>query len=289
MLLRLQRQARRLAHRLSRDRYDWSARAARMLRARRGLRVLVAPHGTLVPALRAGLRGHPHHLTIQPLDAADPAAHDLIVPLRLEDALWLARHPEACPTQARWMPACPEAVVRLCDDKLALNRRLIELGHGDLVPALLPAGQFPCVLKGRWSVNSRATYLIADAQAARPHADLLARDDHFCQRPVVDPREYASHILMAGGRIRAHLTWEYLCDRGLFVDGSHAAYARGVVASPHLARFEQALAALGFEGLCCIDHKTEHGQPRILEINPRLGASLSHLFGAFLTRLAALP
>lgn len=274
----------RLQGRLSIEAYHWGARLRTWRRGTRTLRILVAPHPHFEPRLRGSLKGQAISLTVSPLEQADLGAHDLIVPLQTADALWLADRRGAL--TGLHLPVCPAEVVRLCDDKLALNQRLITLGYGAFVPALLPQGQWPCVLKGRWSTDSAATHLIRNAEEASRHAEKFGNPAYFCQEAVSDPREYASHIAMENGRVRGHLTNEYHCRDALFINGGRVSYTRRLVTTPHLRLLERMLAAIGFEGLCCVDYKVRDGRLQLLEINPRLGGSLAPSFGAFMRKLA---
>ena len=276
----------RLHGRLSIDAFHWRARLQSAWRRAPTLRVLVAPHPHFEPRLRKSLHGHAIRLTVSPLEQADLAAHDLVVPLQTADALWLADRRDTLSRHHQRLPVCRAEVVRLCDDKLALNRRLIALGFGECVPALLPWMQWPCVLKGRWSTDSAATHLIRDADDAARHAGSCDEAAYFCQEAVHDPREYASHLVVENGRIRHHLTNEYHCREPLFINGGRVSYTRRLVSTPHLDLLERMLAAIGFEGLCCVDYKVRDGRLQLLEINPRLGGSLAYSFGAFMSTLA---
>ena len=274
----------RLHGRLSIDAFHWRARLQSAWRRAPTLRILVAPHPHFEPRLRKSLHGHAILLTVSPLEQADLAAHDLVVPLQTADALWLADRRDTLVRQR--LPVCRAEVVRLCDDKLALNRSLIALGFVDHIPALLPEPRWPCVLKGRWSTDSAATHLLRDADDARRHAAALQDGAYFCQEAVLDPREYASHLVVQDGRIRHHLTNEYHCREPLFINGGRVSYTRRLVRTPHLHLLERMLAAIGFEGLCCVDYKVRDGRLQLLEINPRLGGSLAPSFGAFMRTFA---
>ena len=274
----------RIRGRLSVDAFHCRARLWSLWRRAPLLRILVAPHPHFEPHLRRSLKGHAIQLTVAPLAQADLAAHDLVVPLQTADALWLAGRRAAL--SGRSLPVCRAEVVRLCDDKLALNKRLIALGFGRYVPALLPEMRWPCVLKGRWSTDSADTHLIRNAEDAARHAGTFDERAYFCQEAVHDPREYASHLVMQNGRIRHHLTNEYHCREALFVNGGRASYTRRLVTrTPHLPVLERMLAAIGYEGLCCVDFKVRAGRLQLLEINPRLGGSLAPSFGAFMSQL----
>lgn len=54
-----------------------------------------------------------------------------------------------------------------------------------------------------------------------------------------------------------------------------AQQSRYLLTNEHIAVFSRMLRALDYTGTCCIDYKIENGSPKLLEINPRYGASLS--------------
>ena len=147
---------------------------------------------------------------------------DAIVPLTLEDQQVLER------SRTRW-PAlfAPRKVRALCNDKLGLNRGLIDLGFGDLVPEILdhlPAdlASHPVILKarkGQWGIGT-------EVLATAPNDDVLSKlskGTHFVQSLVPGRTEYATHFLMHQGSVRLCLTAEYDMGQDHHVKGrSHA-------------------------------------------------------------------
>jgi predicted ATP-grasp superfamily ATP-dependent carboligase len=188
-----------------------------------------------------------------------------------------------------WLPMPSADCVRLCDDKLLLNRRLIELGFGEHVPALLAAPSQqrpPFILKRRVAENSDDCHLVMDAQAQQRLAPLIASDDYFCQQIADGRSEYATHAVVRGGRIVAEISIEYIAQRDTFIKASEPFVTDHLTHSPCLALIERMLAAIGFEGLCCLNYKIgRDGQMQLIEINPRFGGSLAPLFFALLRRL----
>ena len=212
-------------------------------------------------------------------------AHDLVVPLTLPD---LARLRAFEPLLARNPLPLPDAAcVALCDDKLACNRALVAAGFADNVPEIADSLPFPYVLKKRIDAWGDNTHVVASAGDECRLAALLRDPDYFCQAFVPGQREYAAHLLVRGGRIAAALVVEYGFERSLHKKcREQPPHYRRLRRGTHLPLFRDMLKAIGYEGLCCVNYKLQDGRVRILEINPRFGASLAPWFFVF-TR--ALP
>lgn len=237
------------------------------------------------PTIAANLDRARFAADFQPLD--DPADADAVAPLALGHYERLRRWPDGARALAIY-PAADTAA--LCDDKLALNRFLAARGFAGVIPPLRdPGPPYPYVLKRRTGYWGRHAHVIHDAAEAEA---LDARQpDWFAQTFVPGEVEYAAHILRDRGRIWYAATARYELGRPDAVLGAHArplrvTLTRGCV---HLRGFAEILAALDYEGTCCIDYKLTDGVPRIFEINPRFGASLAHDVNAYLDNyLAAL-
>jgi hypothetical protein len=92
-------------------------------------RILFGNHPTQMPAIARHIDHTLYEASFAPFDATDLSRFDLVVPLRVEQ-IDAARPAMA---QGRAILPSPE-LVALCDDKLALNRWLIDHGFGDVVP-----------------------------------------------------------------------------------------------------------------------------------------------------------
>lgn len=211
-------------------------------------------------------------------------AHDLVVPLTLADAKHLrelesllARNP---------LPLPDAACVALCDDKLACNRALAAAGFGDHVPEIADGLPFPYVLKKRIDAWGDNTHVVANAEQERRFAALIDDPEYFRQAYVPGQREYAAHLVVHRGRIIAALAVEYGFTRELHKKSREQPPDYRRLRRPtHLPLFRDMLAAIGYEGLCCVNYKLEDGRLRLLEINPRFGASLAPWFFAMVRAL----
>jgi len=169
-------------------------------------------------------------------------------------------------------------LVKLCNDKLSLNRFLLQTEYRDFIPRLYEPGDapFPYIIKRRedqWGMNS---YLVRNPQEEQDHANLIGDPGFFLQTYVSGTQEYATHILAVDGRIIFGTT--------IISETASDFYVRGARSSPNsfcLSReprwvdaFAGVISRIGYTGTCCIDYKITNGLPRIFEINPRFGWSL---------------
>ena len=232
-------------------------------------RVLFGEHSSQVPAIRAHLDADRWDATYGVIADADPLAFDLVVPLRVEE-IAAAR---AANADGRRRACVPDAAtVALCDDKLAFNRRLIALGFGAQVPALLPdpPDEWPFVRKARFGDYGQGVRLV------RSPGDDVAVPDSFCQRAVAGEAEDVLHFLRLDGAVRFAVSYRYTMGGALSVRGAvdRPLDTRPVDPAPGLDQCEPMLAALGFEGLGCFNYKWVEGRAMVIELNPRFGGSL---------------
>lgn len=233
------------------------------------LRILFGNHPTQMPAIARHLDPDRYEASFAPFDAVDLSRFDLVVPLRVEQI------DPARPAAALGRAVLPgEALVALCDDKLALNHWLIDRGFGDTVPALLGPSPdtYPYIRKTR-----RGDFGLGCRMIRGPGEDDGADDPAiFRQRAVAGPREYVLHLLRVDGRIRFRLAYCYDMAQPLAVRG-HADGAASITPADPGAALDTCAAildAMDYEGTCCFNYKLEDGCLRILEVNPRFGGSL---------------
>ena len=254
---------------------------------RRPLRILFPPTA-MEAELRRGLGHRGDRLRFAEPGAETLRECDLVVPLTLEDldrlrgfGGLLAHGPLPLPD-----PDC----VDLCNDKLAFNRAMIAAGFADCVPRIADALPFPYVLKKRIDAWGDNTHVVAGVDDERRLGARLHDADYFRQAFVPGQREYAAHLLVLGGRIAAALTIEYGFTHDLHKKcREQPPHYRRLRRSTHLPLFRGMLAAIGYEGLCCVNYKLEGGRVRLLEINPRFGASLAPWFFVMLRALPREP
>lgn len=231
-------------------------------------RILFGEHSTQRPAIERLVDRGRFDVAFGAFDEVDFTPFDLVVPLRIEE---FAAARGANGDRRRVVLPSAE-LVELCDDKLLFNRRLIELGFGGAVPALLPddTDAYPFVRKAR-----RGDFG-AGIRVVRSAGDDAAIPGSFAQVAVAGADEYVLHLLRVDGVVRYSLCYRYDMGEELIVRGAGGA-ARGIHPADPGPAWDTCLAvldALGFEGTCCFNYKLEAGRPMILELNPRFGGSL---------------
>lgn len=214
--------------------------------------------------------------TFGELRATDISCFDCVVPLDLPDYDEV-RWNEGYWGRKFWSPH-PDHV-KLCDDKLSLNRFLLDSEFAALVPPLRESNsdQFPYILKRRRDEWGRNSFVIRNVEDERMLAELVASPDYFRQAYVVGREEYAVHILMVDNTVEYAQTVKYEMGSASWIKGEKAAPESIVYLPPddYLAVFARLLTKIGYGGTCCIDYKMDNGRPMLLEINPRVGASLT--------------
>lgn len=232
-------------------------------------RILFGDHSTQAPAIARFVDHGRFDVRFEPFEGADMLDADLVVPLRI-DQFAPAR---AANGDGRRRAVLPDAaLLDLCDDKLAFNRRLIALGFGELVPELLPdmPTSYPYIRKSRRGDYGQGIRMV------RAPGDDAAIPDSFTQRAVEGAEEEVLHLLRVDGAIRFALAYRYVMGGALTVRGAVDRPLDTVPADPQpaMAPCTAILDAIGFEGTCCFNYKWDGGRPMILEMNPRFGGSL---------------
>ena len=230
-----------------------------------------------------GIRSH-----MADLRDADLSGFDAVVPLTLWDRDFLDQRRAR---GERFNALFPSAAAQEnCDDKLRFNRLMVRAGFGDHVPKVFSNGDRlpldePVIIKRRrdeWGKQSRIALV-------QPGASSLAHDpaQEFLQEYVPGTIELSAHILLRQGKGVFARTARFEMPDIPHVKGINTGYRtlEWQDGSDHLDLFEKILNAVGFhDGTCCIDFREVDGKPKIFEINPRLGGSLTGNVGDYLLR-----
>jgi glutathione synthase/RimK-type ligase-like ATP-grasp enzyme len=238
--------------------------------------------------IERSFRFTPHEIHFGEFRPDTLADFDVLIPLlrvgpvrRLDELRTLAVHNR--------LPIPSRAAIDICDDKLAFQERMIASGLSEFVPRIgneLPA---PYVLKRRWGDSGKGIHLVLDDSNAHDLPANAGSDEYFRQELVPGRYEYTAHILFIDKRIRRALCIEHEMTQEAYVKGSVNARRQRIVRCRHLPVFARMLAALEFEGLCNIDFKLRDGKPLVMEVNPRVGASLCPYVFAFVRSLPRMP
>ncbi|HSZ74429.1 MAG TPA: hypothetical protein VK779_06395 [Rhizomicrobium sp.] len=206
---------------------------------------------------------------------------DCVVPLRLGDYDLLRAKPEK---SAPKFLIPDEAVVALAHDKSQWNDFLQHSGFGEFVPEIYNGHvSYPFIYKKRqddWGFNSRIIY---SPEEMITFEKAIAREDYFKQEYVSGKTEYVTHILAVDGKVRYALCYEHGFDSDYFIKGKWANYTSWrELETPFMDIFVSILEKLNYTGTCCFNFKIANGIPKIFEMNPRYGWTLTLEINAYL-------
>jgi hypothetical protein len=234
-------------------------------------------------AIQASFARSIHTVKIGPISPRNLACVDVVIPITVSDCLRAHQWPTLIKNNP--MPIPSEEVIQLCNDKQALNERLIRNGFGSYIPTVGVDVQPPYILKKKISICGVDCSIIRNHQDEMRVLAQLSDPLFYRQQIIYGSREFATHILFSGGRIVRSLNVVYNFESDTPIKGQDPYVYRGICRCPHLDLFERILASIGFEGLCCLNYKESAGRPYLLEINPRLGSSLAPYFFSFVRHL----
>jgi hypothetical protein len=208
---------------------------------------------------------------------------DLVVPLNIDDALWLANRPEL---NFHNPIAVPRAdVIRLCDDKKASLDLLASAGFRSHL-ALGAAPTYPYILKRRRGEASIGTHIVQCVSDEELLRSLLDDPDYCTQRFIPGCREYCTHIHFDSGTVISELTVEYTFATEQPIKFQDQPLYTRYMRCPDLPVLTAMLRTLAYNGLCNFNYKVYKGKVIVFELNPRMGASLCPLFFTF---VGAIP
>ncbi|MCM2374248.1 ATP-grasp domain-containing protein [Aporhodopirellula aestuarii] len=200
---------------------------------------------------------------------------DLVFPMTVLDTQHLNQHARDLHGVSAIVPT--DDVIGLCEDKLALTQRLIELGFAEHMPVTGGELDYPYLLKKRVSSYGDGTFVIENAEQERELQSLLLDADYFTQEYVVGEEEYATHAIAAKGRITFSRACKYSFPSGPYVKGRRckAMHRETLERTPFFDLFDDIVRAIDFEGVCCFNYKLRGNRIKLFEINPRFGATMA--------------
>jgi hypothetical protein len=249
-------------------------------------RILFSRKDDWEPGLREAFATTRHALTFSALTEEHARAHDMVVPLTIGDLEWMSASAELVLRNPLPIPSLHS--LRLCNDKLALNRLLLDSGFAAFVPGIDGPHCYPYILKKRIDESGAHSFIIGSWNQERRFAEQLDDPEYFCQELVHGQHEYATHLLFNGGRVLHELTIRYEFRDALPIKGRSNIANMCKVEMPECTRiFAAILERIGFRGMCCVNYKLDDNRPRIFEINPRIGSSACPYLPQFLRALAS--
>jgi hypothetical protein len=216
---------------------------------------------------------------------SDFSKYDLVVPLVVSDLLICIDRKAELRNQIIPIPSLD--AFNICNNKLEFSRILSENGLNDFIPKTGNSLNYPYILKKETGEYGKTTFVINNNEEESMHKELLNDGKHFKQELIKGNKEYASHIVFKNGKIASHTRICYTYDRELYVQGKLIYVSKAICIPKFEAEFTKVLSAINYEGLCCIDYKVKDGLPKIFEINPRFGGSLTDYFFSVLAKSEA--
>lgn len=213
---------------------------------------------------------------------ADLDDFDVLVPQHLTDIVFLNDHDAALRGTKCFIP--PLAALNICNDKMQFNNFVIDMGYASLIPKLNDGLAYPYILKKRIDENGSRTRIIHNAAEEKPFHRFIASDHYYRQECVAGCDEFTTHILIVGGQVVFHRTFQFTFGEHLFVKGVGCKPAKRKISRscPYMGVFTEILNQLEFEGLCCFNYKVADGKLKIFEVNPRYGGSLTQVVSPML-------
>jgi predicted ATP-grasp superfamily ATP-dependent carboligase len=159
-------------------------------------------------------------------------------------------------------------------------------GFAEYIPKVYDDYVFPCIVKHNKSWYGRSTYIVNSPRDIPKEINL---DEYSICEIIEGKTEYATHIFANNGEILMDLTIQHSFDKPIFVHGvtkkpmsSHEIPTN----SSSLNVFKEIVKTSGYSGIMCVDYKIVNNIPKIFEINPRVGGSLtrSNAFHSFIDK-----
>jgi carbamoylphosphate synthase large subunit len=207
-------------------------------------------------------------------DTLEAEDFDLIIPLTLDAQKQVNQQRRHWLGVKALVPS--DAAIDICHDKAIFHLHMSEKGFGAFLPKMADGLVYPYLQKRRRSGYGVGTSIISSSGDLEVNRANWESGGYIRQELIAGNLEYATHLLVKGGEIHYAKTIQSSFETEAFVKGRDCkASATRVVDHGHLhATFKAMLNSLDYQGLCCIDYKLESGQPKIFEINPRIGGSL---------------
>jgi len=256
-----------------------------VLSRQRKFRILFSKKDDWEPLIRRDFRYSRHELTFDSISLENIKKHDLIIPIAIDDILYLneVRHL----IDGNPIPIPTAESVRLCDDKYLFNKTLIENKFESLIPRMGKNLKYPYILKKRidgWGVHS---HIITGKELEDKFRNEINSQEYFCQELVYGFKEYATHMIFSNGKAIHSINIEYTYDVDIYIKGKNKQLYIRSGDCPYVDLFGSILELIGFEGLCCINYKVSNNLPLLLEINPRFGGSLRSHFYSFMKHISS--
>lgn len=202
---------------------------------------------------------------------------DLLLPIGIPAQLFAARHIDRLRDAGLHLLVSKEETFRLFKDKKRFYDYMSGHGWKAYMPERFEAGEtkrFPLIIKPRVGSGGKGSRIV------RKESEITDADrTSVMEAYIPSSEEYATNIMFNGGRTLGHVTYRKKAAREEYILGQGEEDQHHIVnevcETPFLSLFESILKDADFTGICCVDYKIDNGQPKIFEINARLGFTLA--------------
>lgn len=215
------------------------------------------------------------------------AASPYLLPIDIEEQFLVADHKELLGEYGIRVLISSVETIEILNNKEKFSDKMEELGIASLTPRTMDEPETPCIIK-RLDLNfGREAHIYMTPEELSSHGPL--RQNEICQEYIAGNTEYTAHILASKGAVIHEQLIEHTHLKDIYVQGieSDPVSSIPLPCPPELKRtLEGILKAFEFSGICSVDFKLKEGALKVLEINPRVGASLGtddKLFSEFLS------
>lgn len=177
----------------------------------------------------------------------------------------------------------PENTLAVLKDKERFYGFMRERGWESCLPERFSPGgemRFPLIVKPRIASGGKGSRIVFSAEELTPDDEALLAEEY-----IPGGEEYATNILFVNGEAVAHASYRKKAKTSVYILGQGESDQKHIVSepceTPFLPFFETVLRAADFCGICCVDYKVRNGEPKIFEINARLGFTLAGMTEAF--------
>ena len=182
-------------------------------------------------------------------------------------------------------PVANDSAIDMLDNKRSFSEFMKNSGLGEYIPLEYSSDtvKFPAYVKPDIGEDSKGVHLVRNENELRKAMSSFENGiTVLFQEAIIGTKEYATHVLSDHNGIKHAITIEYYFGKPLFTKGKDSTRIIRPVANFRLDIIEKVLKLANYEGLSCVNYKIQGGTLKILEINPRFGASLGAYFFDFL-------
>jgi hypothetical protein len=249
----------------------------------RKLKILFSRREAREKKIKFAFRFLQHTVTFGEINPETIAAHDLVVPLNIEDIVYLNQVPHLIKNNP--IPIPNSEAVRICDDKYVFAEKMIANNFRAYIPQINGDLSYPFFFKKKTDVGGQHSYFVENYEQELALLNSVNSDEYFRQKFVSGTKEYATHILFAKHQIVRSVTIMHTFEKDSSISAKEDQIVSKMVNCPYLDLFASILNSIDFEGICCFDYKVVDNHPCIFEINPRFGGSFALYFFSFLRSL----